>query len=560
MLDMRTDFQGELRGKVRAIVGLVLASCFLSSALAQTLTPYTTYSVYDSASRVVGTVLSDPDGTGPLHFSATRNTYNAQGMMNRIEKGELSTWPISGLPSSWTTTVTSPQFTVYVQTDYTYDSWGRKLTEQTSGVTSGVATPYTLTQYTYDAYGRVQCVAVRMTPATYASLPSSACQQVSQGTDRITQTSYDLASHPLTIQRGVGTSSAITYETYVYAPGSANNYRGPVQSITDANGNLSSYSYDTYLRLQYLFFPSKNDTGQSDSADYEQYGNDLNGNLTSLRKRDTTLITNTYDALNRVTWKHYSSNATDVYYGYDLRNLQLYSRFSSATGPGITNTYDGFGNLTTASSNVTGTALALTYAYDADGDRTSITFPDTNYFVYGYDGLDRVNLIKENGSSTLASFNYNSQGKVWTITRGGVPGSGVATTTMTYDPILRLQTLGHDLDGPTTTTNDVTYSFTYVPSSQIATRNISTGEYAYTNTASSTAYLVNGLNQYRTLVGTTGINPTYDANGNLTNDGVTSYTYDAENRLLTAISGQTLIASYDPKGRLSSIGGGTQAS
>jgi len=40
----------------------------------------------------------------------------------------------------------------------------------------------------------------------------------------------------------------------------------------------------------------------------------------------------------------------------------------------------------------------------------------------------------------------------------------------------------------------------------------------------------------------------YDANGNLTGDGTTSYVYDAENRLVSATGGTTL--SYDPLGRL----------
>jgi len=75
--------------------------------------------------------------------------------------------------------------------------------------------------------------------------------------------------------------------------------------------------------------------------------------------------------------------------------MQLYARYSSATGLGVTSTYDGFGDILSSSSNVNGTALALTYGYDADGDRTSITHPDTSDFTYGYDGLDRVNLITD---------------------------------------------------------------------------------------------------------------------------------------------------------------------
>jgi len=63
--------------------------------------------------------------------------------------------------------------------------------------------------------------------------------------------------------------------------------------------------------------------------------------------------------------------------------------------------------------------------------------------------------------------------------------------------------------------------------------------------AADRAYAANGLNQY-TSAGPAAF--TYDANGNLTGDGTTSYVYDAENRLVSATGGTTL--SYDPLGRL----------
>ncbi len=45
---------------------------------------------------------------------------------------------------------------------------------------------------------------------------------------------------------------------------------------------------------------------------------------------------------------------------------------------------------------------------------------------------------------------------------------------------------------------------------------------------------------------------TYDGNGNLTGDGVDSYLYDVESRLVTAITSQnTADYTYDPQGRRS---------
>jgi len=45
------------------------------------------------------------------------------------------------------------------------------------------------------------------------------------------------------------------------------------------------------------------------------------------------------------------------------------------------------------------------------------------------------------------------------------------------------------------------------------------------------------------------VNYSYDANGNLTNDGVHSYTYDSENRLVNVDPGGVASYAYDHKNR-----------
>ncbi|MGH6631036.1 MAG: hypothetical protein ACREB3_15015, partial [Burkholderiales bacterium] len=63
----------------------------------------------------------------------------------------------------------------------------------------------------------------------------------------------------------------------------------------------------------------------------------------------------------------------------------------------------------------------------------------------------------------------------------------------------------------------------------------------------SRPYSVNGLNQY-TVAGGTSFG--YDANGNLTSDGASAFTYDVENRLISASGAKTAGLRYDPLGRL----------
>jgi hypothetical protein len=51
-----------------------------------------------------------------------------------------------------------------------------------------------------------------------------------------------------------------------------------------------------------------------------------------------------------------------------------------------------------------------------------------------------------------------------------------------YDSMSRLQTLSYSLDG-TGTANDVSFGFAYMPSTKIATRNISIGVFAYNDSS-----------------------------------------------------------------------------
>jgi RHS repeat-associated protein len=185
--------------------------------------------------------------------------------------------------------------------------------------------------------------------------------------------------------------------------------------------------------------------------------------------------------------------------------------------------------------------LTLGYQYDADGNRIRITHPDTTYFTYDYDGLDRATAIKANGAATITTIGYDNQGR-----RSGDTRSG-ASTSYGYDSVSRLANLSNDLAG---TTNDVTSTFGYNPASQIVTKTRSNDAYRFTGYVDvpGRLYTVNGLNQY-TAAGSASF--TYDGNGNLTGDGTNTYTYDVENRMVSAtLAAGTTTLIYDPLGRL----------
>jgi len=537
----------------RLAFGFVALTALLPAAPAaaqSAASSFTSATRYGLDRKVLGTIAPDPDGTGPLKHAAIRNSYDPAGRLIRVESGELQVWKSEAvLPSAWGT-----DFIVSKRIDTTYDLLDRKVKEVVSEVGAGpsfTVTARSVTQFSYDAVGRLQCTAVRMNPAVWASLPASACTPGtagSDGGDRITRNVYDDVGQVIAVQKAYGTALAQDYVKYSYTP------NGKQASVTDANGNRAAFGYDGLDRQILWAFPSTTVPGAPSTTDFEQYGYDANNNRISLRKRDGRTLTYTYDALDRVRVKTVSGACVagfacttppvwavrNVYSGYDARGQLTSARFDSVSGTdAVTNVYDGFGRLTSSTVSMGGISRTVGRQYDADGNRMRVTHPDTNYFTYDYDGLDRMSVLKQNGTTQVASYDYDWKGQRWHAARGAV------LTTYGYDGLSRLASLQDDLSG---TAADVTSTFGYNPASQITSFGRSNTSYAYAGYVTDTkSYSVNGLNQYTAV---SGLSLGYDSNGNLASNGGTSFTYDVENRLVSATGSLATAMVYDPLGRL----------
>ncbi|MDH5227809.1 MAG: hypothetical protein OEW50_10440, partial [Gammaproteobacteria bacterium] len=207
------------------------------------------------------------------------------------------------------------------------------------------------------------------------------------------------------------------------------------------------------------------------------------------------------------------------------------------------------GRLRVASTNMGETARAVTYAYDAHGNRTRVTHPDGNYFDYQYEATDNLAWIRENGSAELIENFFDDFGRRRQIERNANAGS---VTTFTPDNISRLALIKQNLDG-NASTYDVDIGFEYNPASQVTKRSQNNSLYDYQIPVVNQVYTSNGRNQYSQITGTAGGTPAYDLNGNMTSDGQatpTNYVYDAENRLVSASGAKTATLTYDPMGRL----------
>jgi RHS repeat-associated protein len=478
---------------------------------------------YDALRRVVGAIEPDPDGGSAREPVAVRNTYDTAGRLVLVEKGTVD----SQSDGDWSS------FNAAESVSLDYDAAGRRT--RSSLVAGG--TTYQVEQISYDTRGRTDCVAMRMNPATFGSLPSACTLATtgSHGPDRITRFTYNAADEVTTVTQGYGTANAIDVTTRTYTD------NGRVETLADGKGNRTTYEYDGFDRLFKTRFPDPASPGSSSSSDYEERAYDENSNLTDVRLRNDTDVTLDWDNLNRLILKDLPEG-DDVYFAYDNHGRMLSARYGSTSGNGILNEYDGLGRLASRATF----GLGLSYDYDAAHRRTRITHPDSFYAEYFYNAADELTSIVDSGSVTLASFSYDSLGRRSEITR-----ANGTSTTFDYDPVSRLETLTQNVDG---TAHDGTMGFQYAPSAQIASRSQSNDAvYTWMPVASgSVSKTHNGLNQL-TQTGSTTV--THDDLGNLeTGESSFTYGFDNENRMRSAETVTDAVSlTYDPLGMLNDV-------
>lgn len=471
---------------------------------------------FDALRRLAGLVGPDPDGAGSLKNRAMRTTFNGDSQPTFVETGTVNGFT----DPDWAA------FAVLDSQETTYDALGRPIKQAaiTGGVTQGVA------QMSYDAAGRPECSALRMNPAVYGSLPASACTlgtAGANGPDRIAKVVYDAADQQLQTIKALGTAQQITEVTATYTS------NGQTATVADAKGNLTTYVYDGFDRLSRRRYPVATGSGSS-TTDYEEYTYDAASNVATERRRDGTVITYGYDALNRLIF----SSLPATTFAYD--NL---GRMLSATAAGSTLswTHDALNRPVTK----TDAFGSWSYQYDLAGQRTRITWPDAYYATYAYDLTGAMTVVGEAGGP-LATYVYDDRGRRTSLTRA----NGVATT-YAFDPASRLSGLTFDLAG---SGGDEAKSFTYNPAGQILKQTLGNAAYLWAGSPPAAGLrTINGLNQ---MTAQPAGSISYDAKGNISAvTGGATYAYDAANRLTTASGPTASTLTYDPLGRLAQIVG-----
>jgi RHS repeat-associated protein len=477
-----------------------------------------TSTIWDANRRRV----EDDHHTGATLAAAEKTLYDA---VNRVTDDQVGT-AFSG------TTVTT--WLTAKHTTYTPTSKVTTITDADSRTTTTA----------YDDGDRVMTVtdpasrATRFNYCTVNLLPDCAANQVSK--EIRAWSTGNACSVSGTLQE--------CYRRVTYLPD------GEEQTIRDANGNTTTYTYDGWNRL--------NDTAFPDTT-HEHLVMDENGNVTTRTTRAGDNLIYTYNELDWMTQKVMpvppsSSLTTSWAYLLDGRIDVI----TDTAGYKIDYGYDTAGRMNQVANRIDGFGADRTvnYQLDANGNRTQLQWPtqDAAYAVgYCYDSLNRMTQAMENsttcGTETLATYAYDPQSRRTSVTYG----NGASMSYPSYSLAGDLKTLAHNFTGAA---NDNTFTYAYTLAHQTQTVAASNASFFWQPpTNNSTSYTVNNLNQYPTIgTQTTGGTNcqgaaqglSYDCNGNLTFDGNFTYTYDAENRLLKA-NNSTVNAKYeyDPLGR-----------
>ena len=509
---------------------------------------------YDAANRFVPKTVTVDSGTGKLNLTTTY-TYDGIGNLIGVDGPRTDVADTAAMAYDAERRLVQTTDALGKQTRQAYDPEGRLVraaaqigtqwsvscrTYSPSGKPTQVwgpgqtaadttcptaAAPVAVATYGYDALDRQIRVTLSLTTA--------------EGGPRVTETLYNLDGSVQAIKRAVGTALAQTYATYTYTAS------GRQATVQDAKGNLTTDQYDGQDRKVKTLFPNPAGGGTSAATDFEQYGYDAAGNVTSLRKRNSQTVTLTYDNLNRLVSRGYPSAADNVNFTYDLLGRRTAATFANGSYS-ITDVYDNAGRLTSSTAG----SKTLSFQYDGAGNRTRTTWPEATafYVTAAYDALNRPTIIKESGSVALVTYAYDDLSRRTTATLG----NGTASS-YSYNPQSALATIAHNLTG---TAQDLTYTYTRNQAGELTGHSWNNDAYQWAGAVNGTAaYTANGLNQYTKAGAAT---PGYDANANLTSDGTWSYGYDLDNRLKTATkTGLAATLSYDAEGRLrqSAIGG-----
>ncbi|HWX65436.1 MAG TPA: hypothetical protein VNZ27_03310 [Rhodanobacter sp.] len=477
---------------------------------------------------------------------------------------------------------------VQASTLATYDSKGQKTfsaypstsaltftqTPTASGIQGGITT--------YDALGRATQVQQNSELGTLTSSTaylSGAQQQVTDPKGNVTTTSYQVFDSPsynapILVQAPAGITQAIARDLY-------GNPLSITQSGlygTESDSVTKTLTYDAYHRLcrttepesgsEVMGYDGANNLAWSVSG--ATLGND--GSCHPELAQSTSVITRTYDAMNRVWTIQAPTGTQSTQYHYTPLGQpdSIVSGISTWTGA-----YNFRGMLTGESLQLQVAGLnawGIGYAHDVYGSLSLVHYPDGENVSYAPDALGRP--TQAGSDATGISYFPNGQVAQFAYANGTSYVAAQNTRQMLSNfsygagsTVQLSEDLSYDANGNITAVADLTggprtKSFGYDALNRLSSANAA-------NLWGAQAYTYDALNNLRTLQtgsqtstynydptnklasisngGTTLTSYLYDNRGNVTGKNATTLVFDQKNQL-TQIPGSDTYA-YDAAGR-----------
>jgi len=365
------------------------------------------------------------------------------------------------------------------------------------------------------------------------------------------------------------TAPTVTYYTY--------NLLGDLAQVVQGSQSRT-FVYDALSRMTSRIVPESGTT--------QLYYTNVDGTLCSgdpslvCRVNDARAITttNAYDAVNRVASVSYSDTTPQVQYFYDQSS---YGGLTITNGKGrLTGMSDGsgssawsynlLGEIVTERHTISGVSKNISYAYNLDGSLASTTYPGGRVLTAAYSNAKRLVSLNDGGHNYVTSVVYAPQGTLASLVYGKTGTFPGITESYTYNNRLQLNnqlatsTAGSVLNltsgfpaSPgnngeiTSVVNNLdtgrTQSFAYDPLHRVISAQSqatsgpdcwgqSFGYDRWANLLSVNVTKCSALSLSVTATNNrlTGTGFNYDATGNMTADGINSYTYDAAGNLASA--------------------------
>ena len=398
------------------------------------------------------------------------------------------------------------------------------------------------------------------------------CVKVQDAGGVCSASKYDEVGNLLWTQRRGGARTSFEYDSMNRLVCSINPNGQAVRFEYDQGGNRISmfdprnvkyaWSYDSLGRLSSALYPD---------GSAERWSYDSAGNAVQFVNRAGQSSFSSFDSRGRELERRWSDGTLGVIRRFDLLGRVVVESNGVCT---IHSEYDALGRLIHEATELKGGGMKqMSLTHDADGKLVSLKYPGGGFVENRYDEFGRLERISHNGA-VVGDFSYDLNGQM-----SGLKYGNGSIASFRRDVLGRVTDVSHWFGADQSLSIEYQFNRSGLRALRSQTGILEIEEaygydkddqlisiwngsqrptlYSYDQAGNRSleesaqgqrVYSSNLLNQIMTAGRDVF---SHDSNGNLRQSGIGQYTYDAENRLISAeVNGRVISFEYDPRGRM----------